>query len=93
MHRFYLWMNLFQLLMNRPEENFKKICLEYSDGPSRNKGGDLDWFKFDGMAKPFSEAAFKLKKGEITKKFVLKGVLATAGAKVAIEAAGGSVTE
>jgi len=34
-----------------------------------------------------------VKKGEITKKFVLKGVLATAGAKVAIEAAGGSVTE
>lgn len=34
-----------------------------------------------------------VKKGEITKKFVLKGVLATAGAKTAIEAAGGSVTE
>lgn len=34
-----------------------------------------------------------VKKGEITKKFVLKGVLATVGAKAAIEAAGGSVTE
>ena len=34
-----------------------------------------------------------VKKGEITKKFVLKGVLATAGAKAAIEAVGGSVTE
>ena len=34
-----------------------------------------------------------VKRGEITKKFVLKGVLATAGAKAAIEAAGGSVTE
>ena len=32
-----------------------------------------------------------VKKGELTKKFVLKGVLATAGAKAAIEAAGGSV--
>ncbi|WP_079723253.1 50S ribosomal protein L15 [Pseudoxanthomonas indica] len=32
-------------------------------------------------------------KGELTKKFVLKGVLATAGAKAAIEAAGGSVQE
>jgi large subunit ribosomal protein L15 len=32
-----------------------------------------------------------VKKGEITKKFVLKGLLATAGAKAAIEAAGGSV--
>lgn len=32
-------------------------------------------------------------KGELSKKFVLKGVAATAGAKAAIEAAGGSVEE
>ena len=32
-------------------------------------------------------------KGELSKKFVLKGVTATAGAKAAIEAAGGSVQE
>ncbi|MBA2238808.1 MAG: 50S ribosomal protein L15 [Lysobacter sp.] len=32
-------------------------------------------------------------KGEITKKFVIKGLLATAGAKAAIEAAGGKVGE
>jgi large subunit ribosomal protein L15 len=34
-----------------------------------------------------------VKKGEVSKKFVLKGVLATAGAKAAIEAAGGPVGE
>ena len=34
-----------------------------------------------------------VKKGEVSKKFVLKGVLATAGAKAAIEAAGGQVGE
>jgi large subunit ribosomal protein L15 len=34
-----------------------------------------------------------VKKGELTKKFVLKGVLVTAGARAAIEAAGGSVAE
>ena len=34
-----------------------------------------------------------VKKGEIGKKFVLKGVLATAGARAAIEAAGGQVEE
>ncbi len=34
-----------------------------------------------------------VKKGELTKKFVLKGVAATAGAKAAIEAAGGSLQE
>ena len=32
-----------------------------------------------------------VKKGEVSKKFVLKGLLATAGAKAAIEAAGGTV--
>ena len=34
-----------------------------------------------------------VKKGEVTKKFVLQGLLATAGAKAAIEAAGGQVSE
>ena len=34
-----------------------------------------------------------VKKGEVTKTFVLQGVLATAGAKAAIEAAGGQVAE
>ena len=34
-----------------------------------------------------------VKKGEVTKKFVLQGLLATAGAKAAIEAVGGQVGE
>ncbi len=34
-----------------------------------------------------------VKKGELTKAFTLKGVAATAGAKAAIEAAGGSIQE
>jgi large subunit ribosomal protein L15 len=34
-----------------------------------------------------------VKKGEVTKKFVLQGLTATAGAKAAIEAAGGQVGE
>ena len=34
-----------------------------------------------------------VKKGDLSKKFVLKGITATAGAKAAIEAAGGSVQE
>ena len=34
-----------------------------------------------------------VKKGELTRKFVLKGLLATAGARAAIEAAGGSLAE
>jgi large subunit ribosomal protein L15 len=34
-----------------------------------------------------------VKKGDISKKFVLKGLLATAGARAAIEAAGGQLVE
>ena len=34
-----------------------------------------------------------VKKGDLSKKFVLKGIAVTAGAKAAIEAAGGSVQE
>ena len=34
-----------------------------------------------------------VKKGDVTKKFVLSGLMATAGAKAAIEAAGGQVGE
>lgn len=34
-----------------------------------------------------------VKKGDVSKKLVLKGVLATAGARAAIEAAGGSIEE
>ena len=34
-----------------------------------------------------------VKKGELSKKLVLKGVAVTAGAKAAIEAAGGSISE
>ena len=34
-----------------------------------------------------------VKKGELTKKFVFKGVTTTAGARAAIEAAGGSISE
>ena len=32
-----------------------------------------------------------MKKGELTKKLVIKGIATTAGAKAAIEAAGGSI--
>lgn len=34
-----------------------------------------------------------VKRGEVSKKFVLKGLLATAGARAAIEAAGGNLAE
>ena len=59
------------------------------------EAGEID-FAALRAAKLVSSTAKKakiVKKGEVTKKFVLKGLLATAGAKAAIEAAGGKIEE
>ena len=46
--------------------DFAKLAKEYSEGPTAPKGGDLGYFSRGRMAKPFEEAAFKMKKGEIS---------------------------
>jgi large subunit ribosomal protein L15 len=46
-----------------------------------------------GLVPPNAKKVKIVKKGEVTKAFTLKGVLATAGAKAALEAAGGSISE
>ena len=59
------------------------------------EAGDVD-FAALRAAKLVPSTAKKAKivaKGELTKAFVVKGLLATAGAKAAIEAAGGKVEE
>ena len=54
---------------------------------------DFAILKANKLVPSRAKQAKLVKKGEITKKFVLKGILATAGAQAAIEAAGGSITE
>ncbi len=49
------------------KEKFIELAKKKSTGPSAASGGDLGWFDAKRMVKPFSDAAFKLKKGEYTK--------------------------
>ena len=53
------------LILNEGKD-FAEMAREHSDGPSGPKGGDLGEFKYEVMAKPFSEAAFALKVDEIS---------------------------
>jgi len=49
-------------------KKFAELAKKYSIGPSKIDGGELGYFNVETMAKPFSQAALKLKKGEITLK-------------------------
>ena len=53
------------LIVNQ-NQDFAEMAKQHSDGPSKTKGGDLGKFKFEVMAKAFSEAAFSLDVGSVS---------------------------
>ncbi|MFM2404101.1 MAG: hypothetical protein RL223_1981, partial [Pseudomonadota bacterium] len=81
-----------------PKRGFKSASLKFN---AEITLADLELFGADeidvlalkqaGLVAQIAKVVKVIKTGELTKKVVLKGVGATAGAKAAIEAAGGSL--
>jgi large subunit ribosomal protein L15 len=81
-----------------PKRGFKSQSLKYNGEVTladlqRLGLGEVDLLalKSAGLVAQIVKTVKVIKSGELTNKVVLKGVIATAGAKVAIEAAGGSI--
>lgn len=50
----------------RKGEDFAKLAQDMSDGPTGPRGGDLGSFSRERMVKPFADAAFELKPGDVS---------------------------
>ena len=46
-------------------EEFTKLAEEYSECPSKKRGGDLGWFGKGAMVRPFEVAAFTANEGDV----------------------------
>lgn len=46
--------------------NFEELAKAHSQDATASRGGDLGWFPRDRMVKPFEEAAFALKEGQVS---------------------------
>jgi large subunit ribosomal protein L15 len=89
-----------QMPMQRrlPKRGFKSAALKYNGEVTladlqRLEADEVDLLslKAAGLVRQLVKHVKVIKAGELSRKVVLKGIAATAGAKAAIEAAGGSV--
>ena len=56
--------SLFEVVKANPG-NFASYAAQFSDGPTKTKGGDLDWFQPGAMTANFGNYAFNNDKGDI----------------------------
>jgi peptidyl-prolyl cis-trans isomerase D len=54
------------LELARSDESFAELAMQYSEGPTGPKGGDLGKFTRGRMVKPFDDAVFSLEEGQIS---------------------------
>lgn len=54
------------LMKARSGEDFAELAKQYSEGPSKDKGGHLGSFRREAMVKPFADKAFSMQAGEIS---------------------------
>ena len=47
-------------------KDFAELAKQFSEGPTKDKGGHLGTFKKETMVKPFADKAFSMKTGEIS---------------------------
>lgn len=57
---------LIKALSGDDAKDFAELAKEKSTGPSAPSGGDLGWFKPQGMVKPFAEAVSAMKVGSVS---------------------------